>query len=387
MRTYHALYKPTRRKNPRRKPAKTSSAPRGRVTRRRRNRKNPGIDPQVEIKLRDRVAAEIVRGSKTGTDIVSTTAFNPTVTLMLAPGEAVEYRGQLWEADPKQYTWVNFDNSGNGFDQGKEKTMEAAAGEAAASMVDWASPVLTQALELATQGKKGKEKQAAAKKALMSFRFSQFMSDGSRLPTAGKSVTKKLDGRKAAKIFAEKPLKKWKSDLDVVYYVQILDDDEKPIGGGKIGPLMDGPTVENTITSLNGLFKGNEDAIEANPVQRARMESKTRRYFAKPNGIISGSKNFEFSQSGLEAGELKPMGHIVGIPQGDPNAAFDFGYNMGLLRGINTCRLYPDVAGWWERRKFRKELEKGIAQASQELAQGVMAGKRNLNKVSVRYGN
>jgi hypothetical protein len=389
MRTYHALYKPKKRANPRRRRTTTR---RNAVANphvaipglRRALRQNPVSSADAATVISERVTEDLESQFKGKSGFFKTRALGPAGTILIEPGQTVEYRTTVWEGDPKQWSWVNFDNLGNAFDQGKEKTPKAAMKEAAGSLTQWSSPVIARLLELSTRGKKGG---AAADKAtrasIGSFRFATFTGDGSKLPGVGKSVTRKGAGRKTVRIFGEKPKKSWKGAGDVVFYIQILDDDGNPIGGvvgdadsGKIGPLPDGPTIDAEISKLMGIFQGEDDMVEANPVQRQRLRSQTRRFFAEPNGfadVVGASVPVEVSKSQVSAGELESFDDIVGIPVGDPKAAWRVGYYYGMLRGINSCKWYPSPTGIWERRKFRKEFERKIIAAYNALARDAMS--------------
>jgi len=351
----------------------------------RRALRNPVSSADAGKAIVQMTTEDLQKQFKDKSGFFKTRVLGPAGTVLIAPGETVEYRKTVFEGDPKQWSWVNFDNLGNAFDQGKEESSKGAMKEAAGSLTQWASPVIARLLERSMRGKKGAASDKAARSAIGSFRFATFTGDGSKLPGAGKSVVRKGAGRKKVRIFGEKPRAEWKGAGEVVFFVQILDDDGNPIGGvvgdpnsGKMGPLPDGPTIDAEVSKLMGIFQGEDDMVEANPVQRQRLRSNTRRFFAKENGFwseVSGaSVPVELTDSGpVSPGELESFEDIVGIPVGDPKAAWRVGYYYGMLRGIDSCKWYPDPKGMWERRQFRKEFERKIIGAYNSLAKAAMS--------------
>ena len=225
MRTYHALYKPAARKNPRRTRGATANP----YPRAPRAVRNPTTSAGIHQMIADGITKEVESAYKKKSGFYTSKALAPAGTLLIAPGDVLEYGEKTYSGDSAQWKWVNFANDGRLLGDGIEKTSSAAIAEASTALVKWASPLISIVLErVVKEGKKTDTDRIA--KSMSKFEVRTFSVDGTKLPKVGKVVTKKAPGRMTVKIFGEKPQASWASAGDVVYYVQILDDDGKPIG-------------------------------------------------------------------------------------------------------------------------------------------------------------
>ena len=396
MRTYHALYKPAARKNPRRTRAAASKPARSRPTgsRRTRARSNPASSAEVAAVVAKRVESDIKKKFSGKTGLYEPEALAPAGILFIAPGENAEYGDRIYRGMPGAWKWVTFSNGATVIADGNEKDWKKAIPEATASLLTWALPMI--AVTHARLQKEGKSEEQVVK-AMEKFNVRNYTPDGSKLPAAGKSTKLKGPSRMTAKIYGEKPKKGQTRTGDVVWYVQIFTDDGKPVGGegkngGRIGPLLDGAAAYGIINSIWGLVQGEEDVIEANPVQRARLNSSARRKLARKNDGIwdlmsrpLSSVKTEEAKGNIVSDEMKNLAFdsSVGVP-GDPSAAMQIGYYRGILRGMNTCKWYPDPFGALHRWTFRREMDKRLIEAYNSLAQDISEYKPAAKSVGKR---
>jgi hypothetical protein len=339
--------------------------------------------------IADGITKDVESAYKKKSGFYTSKALAPAGTLLIAPGDVLEYGDKTYSGDSAQWKWVNFANDGTLLGDGIEKTPSAAIAEASSALVKWASPLISIVLERVVKAGKKTDTDRITKE-MGKFKVRTFSVDGTPLPKAGKVVTKKGPARMTVKIFGEKAKASWPNAGDVVWYVQILDDDGKPIGGrdkkkasGKVGPLLDGVTVDSTVNMLAGLFQGEDDAIEANPIQRRRLNAKARRMTAKKNGVgewIGGPKR-TVKEGRLETSEVGSFEHAVGIPA-DPAAAHQIGYYEGILRGINTCKWYPSPTGMWDRYKFRRAMRQRYFDAINNLAVDITKAPKKVKRIA-----
>lgn len=377
MRTYHALYKPKGRKNPRRsRPVRAPVARRN--PRSARRRLNPVSSADVALIVTERVEDEIKRSWTNDSNLYEPPALAPAGILFIAPGDDVEYGGRIYKGTKTQWKWVAFTNGGTVISEGKEKDPQKAIVEATASLMTWAlALVATTHDRLQKEGKSEEQ----VKKAMQKWTVREYTPDGSKMPKAGKTKKVKGPGRMTGKIYGEKPKKDQKRAGEVVWYVEVFDDDGKPVGAdegkkkARIGPILDGAAAYGIMNSIWGIAQGEQDVIEANPVQRRRLNSTARRKLARKNDgiwdyIKTPSITTEKGRISAEEAQAMAFDSAVGTPA-DPYAAQQLGYYRGILRGMATCKWYPDPLGALNRWQFKRELNKRYIEAINRLAEGV----------------
>lgn len=367
--------------NPRKKTARRARKPAARPVGYRRARANPASSADVAITVSKEVEKDLKKIFKGESGLYEPAPLAPAGVMLIAPGDEMEFAGRIYKGLKKEWKWVTIANGGTPISEGKEKEAEAAIVEATASLVTWALPMIAMThTRLQEEGKTDEQVLKAMKK----FNIRHYTPDGSKMPKAGK--TKKIKGpsRMTAKIYGEKPKKGHVRAGDVVWYVEAFDDDGKAIGsagkkGGRIGPLLDGAAAYGIVNSIWGMTQGEQDAIEANPVQRNRLKSKARRNLARKNDGIwdlvrpwSGKPTITEPEGPVSEAQLEGLSFesSVYVP-GNPIEAMQLGYYRGIVRGMNSCKWYPSPTGWLQQQAFRKELDKKLVQAYNNLATGV----------------
>jgi len=380
MRTYHALYKPVGRKNPRRTRSAAKRRPdqiRRQTVGLRRARANPASSADVAITVSKEVEKDLKKIFNGKSGLYEPAPLAPAGVIMIAPGDDVEFGDRIYKGLKNEWKWVTLSNAGAFISEGKEKEADAAIIEATASLITWALPLIVVThTRLQEEGKTEEQVLKAMKK----FNVRHYTPDGSKMPKAGK--TKKLKGpaRMTAKIYGEKPKKGQTRASDVIWTVEVFDDDGKAVGSegkkdGRMGPILDGAAAYSMINSVWGMAQGEDDVIEANPVQRNRLKAKARRNLARKNdGIwdILSRPEIKQAKGRISAEETANLSFDTSVMvPGDPTAAMQIGYYQGIVRGMNTCKWYPDPLGFFNRWAFRKELDKRLVEAYNNLATDV----------------
>jgi len=372
--------------NPRKKKA-TKRKPATRPVGYRRRRSNPASGADVALTVSKEVEKDLksIFNGKSG--LYEPAPLAPAGVLLIAPGDDIEFGDRIYKGLKKEWKWVSLTNGGAVISEGKEKEANAAIVEATASLMTWALPMV--AVTQSRLQEEGKTEEQVLK-AMKKFNIRHYTPDGSKMPKAGK--TKKLKGpsRMTAKIYGEKPKKSQVRAGDVIWYVEVFDDDGKPIGsegkkGARVGPILDGAAAHGIINLLWGMAQGEEDVIEANPVQRNRLKSKARRKLARKNESYAGgiwdllrpgSPQMTEPKGPVSEEQLENLSFesSIMVPASSIEA-MQLGYYRGIVRGMNTCKWYPSVTGWLQQRAFRKELDKKLVGAYNNLATSVSEHK------------
>jgi hypothetical protein len=295
-------------------------------------------------------------------------ALAPAGIVLVAPGEKVEFGDRVYRAPAKEWAWVAFDNSGTKIKDGKEKEPSKAIEEASMSLTMWASPAIAVAHEnLLRAGKTS----ASIEKAMRGFTARAFSADGKKLPAAGKSSMKKGPTRMKAKISGEKAKKGMHSADGVVWYIEMYDDDGKKMGK-KLGPFVDGIALSSALSGMFGLLQGEQDAIEANPIQRNRLKSTARRKLARKNGVKEWftGEDFNVESGPVDLDDKNPFKGMMGLPASSAEA-HQMGYYRGIIRGLKACKWYPSPTGIYKRWQFERDMRKKLFDTMNSLAQQI----------------
>ena len=449
---------------------------------------NPGIDTVSEgvDYIKDKASEETVGAQKTSVHRSKTLA--PLKYLLIAPGESIEAFGDIFPGDDKQWRWIAFDTVGAQFDEGMERTANAAIKIANSALNSFAEPAIKayvasvlDASGVGSMGLANKDRE----KLLEHFELQSYTPEGYETPLPGNYADRPVPNMPGYKIrvyaaWANVGVAKYTGKK--AYWFQVMDPDGNAIGGSKelrskkgtlVGfedelqeevpagtkfiPMMfeaDDPALELETkpegwhpatagiaenpsgpsqnakkdaadgmmgpfsTSLEAnqaadliaaIFSGERDIHTANPTTRRKMNASARRYFAKKNAAggafdpselgassddkplgtgpldksgprsklwTSGQKlakgifgseagDLAVKEGGVEDSELESFDEIVGIPSQDPAATFRMGYYYGILRGINSC----SITDYFKRVAFRRQFERKIIQAYNQLAQ------------------